>query len=89
VDTTLAVVDLEFDSDIYVSRSVNCGGFDCSAQDGINTSCFCNYASVDNCGYVPPECNITCGILNSKMCEDHFCRTSIMLFLLSGWHSLV
>jgi hypothetical protein len=67
VDSKLAQIDLEFDSDLYISRSVNCGAFDCSLQDSINTSCFCNYASHENCGYVPPECGVTCGILSLNL----------------------
>jgi hypothetical protein len=63
VDATLAQIDVEFDSDLYISRSINCPSFDCSSQDAIqNASCFCNYASKENCGTAPPECNITCGI---------------------------
>jgi hypothetical protein len=54
----IAEIEVVFDQDLYLPRSINCPYFDCSSQDSIDFDCLCDVARQDaQCGVPSAACS--------------------------------
>ncbi|EGC32582.1 hypothetical protein DICPUDRAFT_81582 [Dictyostelium purpureum] len=75
VEFDYALMDLEFDREVYRVRNVPCGNYDCQLPIVNGIDCSCDYADPNKCGKeLDPSCNRVCNTTTSQgynICEDY------------------
>jgi hypothetical protein len=81
ITMTIAEIEVEFDQELYLPRSINCPYFNCSTQDDIDFDCLCDVARNDSMCGVPSD---ACGDPTSCDWINWVCDPSE----LAGWNIL-